>query len=197
MAGLDDGDHVCAEVYLLMLHEPYEEERHPVPINATIVHAATLLHPSVPQPDGGRMYRCLTEFPDRSPGCVMPLSTLTHELNGGRLWGAVGDWERVTDAVVALARADRCDAMPLGLPQVSAALLAGGPHTTLTMHHPDGTSTEYGGTDRLERLRELEGHVRGFVARAPFWPGDDLVTPAPFAGPRPYRPYRPESHGWR
>ncbi|MFB4295024.1 hypothetical protein [Actinomadura sp. NTSP31] len=197
MAGLDNGDREFVEVYLLTLHEPYEEERHPVPINATIVHAATLLHPSVPQPDGGRMYRCLTEFPDRSPGCVVPLSTLTFELNGGRLWGAVGDWERVTNAVVALARAGQCDAMPLGLPQLSATLLANGPNTKLTMHHPNGTSTEYDGAERLVRLRDLEERVRAAAARAPFWPGEGLVPPAPFAGPRPYRPYRPDAHGWR
>jgi hypothetical protein len=54
------------DVYLLMLHEPYASSEHPVPINATIVHALTLLHPAVPQPDGSRMYRCLTEFPSRA-----------------------------------------------------------------------------------------------------------------------------------
>jgi hypothetical protein len=48
------------DVHLLALHEPYESPEHPVPINATIVHALTLLHPHLPQPDGGRMYRCLT-----------------------------------------------------------------------------------------------------------------------------------------
>jgi hypothetical protein len=52
---------------LTCTHEPYESPDHPVPINATIVHALTLLHPAVPQPDGGRMYRCLTEFPGRAP----------------------------------------------------------------------------------------------------------------------------------
>jgi hypothetical protein len=29
------------DVYLLMLHEPYASSEHPVPINATIVHALT------------------------------------------------------------------------------------------------------------------------------------------------------------
>ncbi len=43
------------DVYLRALHEPYQDQQHPVPINATIVHALTLLHPAVPQPDGGRM----------------------------------------------------------------------------------------------------------------------------------------------
>jgi hypothetical protein len=60
------------EIYLLSVHEPYESHDHPVPINATIVHVKTLLHRQVPQPDGGRMYRCLTEFPGRSDGCIVP-----------------------------------------------------------------------------------------------------------------------------
>src|SRR6266480_6135867 len=104
------------DVYLLALHEPYESPEHPVPINATIVHALTLLHPAVPQPVGGLMYRCLTEFPVRTPGCLVPLSTLTFELDGGRGWGLIGDWESVVESVVRLTRAKQCDAMPLGLP---------------------------------------------------------------------------------
>ena len=91
------------DVYLLMQHEPYASSEHPVPIDATIVHALTLLHPAVPQPDGGRMYRCLTEFPSTTPGCLVPLSTLTFELDGGLLWPEIADWKRVVDAVVRLA----------------------------------------------------------------------------------------------
>jgi hypothetical protein len=98
------------DVYLLMLHEPYASSEHPVPINATIVHALTLLHPAVPQPDGSRMYRCLTEFPSRTPGCLVPLSTLTFELDGGLLWPEIADWKCVVDAVVRLARDKACDA---------------------------------------------------------------------------------------
>lgn len=111
---VDDGEArlivMVQDVYLLMLHEPYESPGHPVPINAMIVHAQTLLHPSVPQPDGGRMYRCLTEFPSRTPGCLVPLSTLTFELDGGRLWPQVADWEAVQAAVVSLGRTNGCDA---------------------------------------------------------------------------------------
>lgn len=110
-----------------MLHEPYASSEHLVPINATIVHALTLLHPAVPQPDGGRMYRCLTEFPSRSPGCLVPLSTLTFELHGGLLWPDIADWKRVVDAVVHLARDRACDAMPLGLPSVGRACAPGSP----------------------------------------------------------------------
>jgi hypothetical protein len=50
------------------------------------------------------MYRCLTEFPSRTPGCVVPLSTLTFELDGGRLWPQVADWEAVVAAIVNLTR---------------------------------------------------------------------------------------------
>jgi len=90
------------EVCLLTVHEPYESHDHPVPINATIVHAKTLLHPQVLQPDGGRMYRCLTEFPGRSTGCIVPVSTLTAELSRrAKLLGLMWDldntplWRRV------------------------------------------------------------------------------------------------------
>jgi hypothetical protein len=32
--------------------------QHRLPINATIVHASTLLNTTVPKPDGGKTYRC-------------------------------------------------------------------------------------------------------------------------------------------
>lgn len=99
--------------------------------------AGLLLHPAVPQPAGGRTYRCLTEFPGRTPGSVVQLSTLTSELDGGALWHQIGDWERVLEAVVKVARTGRCDAVPLGLPDVAAALLAGGQQTVHELHHPD------------------------------------------------------------
>ena len=73
------------DVYLLVQHEPYASSEHPVPIDATIVHAMTLLHPAVPQPDGGRIYRCLTEFAISPARLLVPLSTLTFELDGGLL----------------------------------------------------------------------------------------------------------------
>ena len=47
---------------------------------AVIVHARTFLHPALPQPDAGRVYRCLTQFPGRVPGCLVPLSDLDYEL---------------------------------------------------------------------------------------------------------------------
>ncbi|MET7997892.1 hypothetical protein ABZU76_44115 [Amycolatopsis sp. NPDC005232] len=75
---------------LLALHEPNQSQQGQM-INATVVHAKTLLHPRVPQPDDGRMYRCLTEAPGRVAGSLVPLCTLTFELAGGQLWPQVAD----------------------------------------------------------------------------------------------------------
>lgn len=177
------------DVYLLALHEPYESPQHPVAINATIVHAMTLLHQMVPQPDGGRMYRCLTEFPGRTSGDVVPLSTLTFELDGGRLWSQVADWERVVDAVVRLSRINGCDAMPLGLSSLAAALLGGGPNTVLELRDLDGSRSQAGPAERREQVDEMRGHVQRFAAEGPFWPGDDLVVPPREPRALPYRPY--------
>ncbi|WP_236808239.1 hypothetical protein [Amycolatopsis albispora] len=177
------------DVYLLTLPEPYQSPRHPVPINATIVHALTLLHPMVPQPDGGRMFRCLTEFPGRTPGCLVPLSTLTYELDGGMLWHRIGDWERVVEAVVHVARNRECDAMPMGLPQLTAVLIGGGPSTVHELHHPDGSRSQAGSADRQQHLDELTGHIRRLVAEGPFWPGDNLVAPPREPWTMTYKPY--------
>ncbi|GAA2225365.1 hypothetical protein GCM10010413_19970 [Promicromonospora sukumoe] len=178
------------DVYLLALHEPYQSAAHPVPINATIVHARTLLHPAVPQPDGGRMYRCLTEFPGRVEGGLVPLSTLTFELDGGRLWYEVADWEAVVEAVVKLSHSGECDAMPLGLPQPVGALLANGPRVQLDVYSRNGPAT-LGPADRERELNVLTAHVREFLLDGLFWPGDDLVEPPRRPRKMPYRPMRP------
>jgi hypothetical protein len=177
------------DVYLLTVHEPYESHDHPVPINATIVHAKTLLHPQVPQPDGGRMYRCLTEFPGRSTGCIVPASTLTAELDGGLFWPLVADWERVVEAVIHLSRSRSCDAMPLGLPMDMAASLSSGPNTSLTVHYPDRREI-LGAEERQAFLRQLEHSLRGAVSQRPFWPGNDLLEPPSEPKVMPYKLYR-------
>jgi len=178
------------DVYLLAAHEPYVEARHPVPINFTIVAAASLRHPHVLQPDGGMIYRCLTEFPNRHVGEIVPLSTITFELAGGDLWPQVADFEAGIEDVVALARAGGCDAVPLGLPQVAAVLLNNGPQTVITLHRPDGGTEQVGPAHRQAELDKLTAQVRAYAEQAPFWPGDHLV-PAPRHVPLPYRPYRP------
>jgi hypothetical protein len=178
------------DVYLLALHEPYESPDHPVPINATIVHALTLLHPAVPQPDGGRMYRCLTEFPGRAPGCLVPISTLTYELDGGGLWPQVADWEQVVETLIFLSRAGEFDSMPLGLPKLASSLLAMGPTTTTTIYYVGGGSTA-SGRERQAQINELAAYVRNNVAQAPFNPGANLVPPPSSPPTMPYKPYDP------
>lgn len=178
------------DVYLLGLHEPYESSKHPVPINATIVHARTLLHPALPQPDGARMYRCLTEFPERSEGCVVPLSTLTYELDGGQLWPEIGDWGAIIQGIVRLAQTKNCDAMPLGLPEPTAALLAMGPTSTVQVLSRDGRRSLLGARERERCLDELASYVGNVVAERPFWPGDNLVEVPEQPSAMPYRPYR-------
>lgn len=155
------------------------------------MHASTLLNSSVPQPDGGRIYRCLTEFPGRTPGCLVPLSTLTFELDGGRLWDQVADWERVVEAVVQLTRNHGCDAMPIGLPELTTVLLGGGPTTVHEVYYPDGQRGRVGPVERQHHLDELAGYLHQYAAQGPFWAGDDLVPP-PFDPPlMPYKPYQP------
>lgn len=178
------------DVYLLALHEPYQQPGHAYPINATIVHAKTLLHVAIAQPDGGLMYRCLTEFPNRRAGSVVPLSTLTYELDGGKLWSQIGDWEQVVACVVHLSRTQQCDAMPLGLPEVAAALLSSGPTTTLHLSLPGGRRSEIGSAERQAQLEEITGYVRRFAHEGAFWPGDDLTAAPDQPAVLPYHPYR-------
>lgn len=179
-------------VFLLALHEPYTSEQHPVPINATIVHAKTLLHQAVPQPDGGRMYRCLTEFPGRTERSLVPMSTLSFELNGGALWPQVADWERVVDAVVRVARAGACDAMPLGLPGEQAAILGNGPGVPVTLFYTDGTQRVCDPAERQQHLDALRVHLDQFIAQGPFWPGANLVAPPDQPAVMPYQPFNLE-----
>lgn len=53
-------------------------------------------------------------------------ATLTHGLDSGRLWPQIADWQAVVVAIVRLSRTRACDAIPLGLPPMAAALLGGG-----------------------------------------------------------------------
>lgn len=175
------------DVYFLVLHEPYETAEHPRPINATVVHALTLLHKGIPQPDGGLMYRCLTEFPSRTPGCLVPLSTLSFELDGGGLWPRIADWPEVVNAVVRLARSRQCDAMHLGLPELATVLLSQGPKTTVDAYTRIGHLV-VGSAERQQHLDALTEQVRAAVAQGPFWPGDDLVAVPKVPPTMPYKP---------
>ena len=170
------------DVYLLTMHEPYDEPGAPAPVNGVIVHALTLLHPDLPQPDAGRIYRCLTEFPGRAPGCLVPLSTLNYELDNGRLWPQIADdWKAVVRALVALTRTpDRCESMPLAFPKIEAALLATGPFAPV----PPGL----GIPERDELLAMLTEDLPA-PGRSPLWPGDNLVSPPRDPPTMPYLPH--------
>jgi hypothetical protein len=115
---------------------------------------------------------------------------LTFELNGGQWWHKIGDWEGVSEAVAHLARTKGCDAMPVGLPQVAAVLLAGGPNTDHTLYHPDGSRSWVGGAERAEQLLELTHRVHANAPQRAFWPGDNLVAPPKRPRQMPYKPYR-------
>ncbi|MFD0507828.1 hypothetical protein ACFQ0G_43830 [Streptomyces chiangmaiensis] len=53
----------------------------------------------------------------------MPLSTLTHELDGGARWPEIGEWEAVTEDLLQLIRDRDCDALNLCLPDIARALV--------------------------------------------------------------------------
>jgi hypothetical protein len=109
------------------------------------------------------MYRCLTEFPSRTPGCLVPLSTLTFELDGGLLWR---------------------------LPPVPAASLADGPYTEVNVYRPDGSSSTISTRERQQYINELAGYIANLTASGPFWPGDNLIEPSTDPLVMPYKPYR-------
>jgi hypothetical protein len=170
------------DVYFLTMHDPYDEPGAPAPVNGVIVHALTLLHPDLPQPDAGRIYRCLTEFPDRTPGCLVPLSTLNYELDDGRLWPQIAaDWKAVIRALIALTRTPgRCESMPLAFPAIEAALLATGPFAPV----PPGL----GIPERDELLAMLAEDLPG-RGQPELWPGDNLVAPPKDPVILPYLPH--------
>jgi hypothetical protein len=164
------------DVYLLFAHEPYYPSPATREINTTVVAASSLLHPQVRQPDGARIHDLLTQ--GRRPGEIIPLSTLTHELGGGADWPAVGDWERVTTDLVRLVHLGTCDALSLGLPEITRALLCTGPHGHVRAY--DAVADEfidYGPAARAAALAEVGVFLAGLVAEQDLWPGDGLRAP--------------------
>ncbi|GGJ56517.1 hypothetical protein [Streptomyces brasiliensis] len=163
------------DVYLLFAHEPY----YPAAvqeINTTVVAAASLLHPHLRQPDGARIHDRLVR--GRRPGEIVPLSTLTHELDGGARWPEVGDWEAVTEDLLQLVRDHGCDALSLGLPGIARALVCAGPRSEVRAVDPTtGKHQAYGPADRIEVLVEAGKHLAWAEAGSPLWPGDGLLPP--------------------
>jgi hypothetical protein len=181
---------VVTDVYFLTLHVPYDEPGAPGPVNALVVHAATLLHPALPQPDAGRIYRCLTEAPGRTPGCLVPLSVLTWELDCGSLWDQVGDWPAVTAALAELSRAgDLFDSKPLVLNEVSCGLLSTPPGQDIHVITEEGV-TVVGDHHRASLHAALTATLPEATGDTPLWPGDGLIPPPEDPLVMPYRPCR-------
>jgi hypothetical protein len=177
------------DVYFLTVHGPCENPGGRAPVNGVIVHALTLLHPELPQPDAGRMYRCLTEFPGRKPGCLVPLSTLDYELDGGRLWPQVADWEAVTGALISLTKTPgRCDSIPLALRPSDTTLLATGPYAHIPVITEEGM-TAIGTSDRRQLLYMLTLALPESSGRPSLWPGDNLIPPPEHPATMPYQPH--------
>ncbi|MFF7889277.1 hypothetical protein ACH40F_51835 [Streptomyces sp. NPDC020794] len=177
MTQLEPGHAVrTAGVYLLFAHEPYYPGPGAQEINTTLVAAATLLHPRVRQPDGAQIHDRLTQ--GRQPGEIIPLATLTHELNGGADWPTVGDWESVTTDLLQLVREGECDALSLGLPEIARALICTGPHSHVRAY--DAAADQfiaYGPTERAAVLAEVDMFFACLVAEQALWPGDGLLPP--------------------
>ncbi|MDQ1041848.1 hypothetical protein [Streptomyces sp. V4I2] len=167
-----------SDVYFLFAHEPYYPGPGTQEINTTVVAAASLLHQQVRQPDGARIHDLLTQ--GRQPGQIIPLATLTHELNGGADWPAIGDWERVTTDLVQLVQTQMCDALSLGLPDIARALICTGPgpdNQLQAINPAAGELIVYGPDDRAEVLAEVDLFLTALVAEQPLWPGEGLLPP--------------------
>jgi hypothetical protein len=185
------------DVYLLLVHEP---RPHPVlaggQANVVIVHALTLLRSDLPQPDAARVYRCLTEFPGRIPGCVVPLSTLAYELDNGRLWPRVADWKAVSEAVVSLAFTPgqgQCRSLPLHVDYPYHALLAGGPYAVIR-HDVASDSCDLDGqilgtSHRHGLLNLIADRVADWSPRAEVWAGGETILPPADPAVMPYQPH--------
>ncbi|GGJ59110.1 hypothetical protein GCM10010121_082230 [Streptomyces brasiliensis] len=108
----------------------------------------------------------------------MPLSTLTHELDGGARWPEVGDWEAVTEDLLHIVRDHDCDALSLGLPNIARALVCAGPRSEVRAVDPStGKHKAYGPADRIEVLVQVGGQLAWAEAGRPLWPGDGTLPP--------------------
>ncbi|WP_246113600.1 hypothetical protein [Streptomyces montanus] len=172
----DGPEQPTRQVYLLFSHEAYYPAA-AKEINTSLVAAASLLHPRVRQPDGARIYDRLTR--GRRQGEIVPLSTLTHELDGGARWPAVGDWEAVTADLLQLIQDRECDALSLGLPDIARALVCVGPHSEVRAYDPAaGRYKTYGPADRIEVLVAVGKQLACAEAGCALWPGNGLLVPS-------------------
>ncbi|PWI05142.1 hypothetical protein DIZ27_41085 [Streptomyces sp. NWU339] len=171
----DGSEQPTREVYLLFAHEAYYPAA-AQEINTSLVAAASLLHPHVRQPDGARIYDRLTR--GRRQGEIVPLSTLTHELDGGARWPEVGDWAAVTADLLQLIQDRECDGLSLGLPDIARALVCSGPRSEVRVYDPAAERYQvYGPADRIEVLVEVGRQLAWAEAGCALWPGDGLLVP--------------------
>ncbi|OQR63409.1 hypothetical protein B6E66_13785 [Streptomyces maremycinicus] len=170
----DSSEQHTGKVYLLFAHEAYYPDA-AREINTSLVAAVSLLHPCVRQPDGARIYDRLIS--GRQAGEIVPLSTLTYELDGGARWPQVGDWEEVTANLLQLIRNRQCDALGLGLPDIARALLCAGPRTEVRVCDPAADRYQtYGPAERIKVLAEVGRHLARAQAGRALWPGDGLLV---------------------
>ena len=157
------------DVYLLFLNRPPDD----VPADdggATVVPAASLYHPELPQPDAQRLFDRVTRHPARHPGALVFLSDLTAELaSEGSSWTQVGiDYETVTDRLVALHRRGEVRALRLAqLSELAVTFLASGPHARIYVTAPDGGPPELLDPVIFQvRREELRAMIRTDLERA-------------------------------
>ena len=157
------------DVYLLFLNRPPDD----VPADdggATVVPAASLHHPELPQPDAQRLFDRVTRHPARHPGALVFLSDLTAELASvGSSWSQVGiDYEAVTDRLVALHRGGEVWALRLAqLSDLAVTLLASGPDTKIYVAAPEGGPPELFDLSIFQaRREELRAMIRTDLERA-------------------------------
>jgi hypothetical protein len=133
------------------------------------VEAAVLVH-------GVQIHDRLTHA--RQPREIVPLATLTHELNGGSDWPAVGDWEAVTTDLVRVVRERECDALRIGMSAIARALICTGPHGQVRAFDASAeASITYGPAARGAILAKVDRFLTCLVAVHDLWPGDGLLPP--------------------
>lgn len=184
------------DVYLLAGCEPYKNDRYVAPINTIVVHASMLLHAAVPQPDGSNIYRCLTAFPGRAPGEVVPLSTITAELAGGAHWPRIGDWNRVVEVLARLLETGQCRGIACSLTGDSQQIILHAPTVSHHFEWSDGRPDTFTGPeDRRALLVEIEETIQSTIENGhSFIPDRDLSQPGPYPPVDVYAPVLPDGY---
>lgn len=141
---------------------------------------AGALGTSLPAPPRGAPARRRPDprppHPGSAPGEIIPLATLTHELDGSAQWPYVGDWEQVTTDLVRLVRTEECDALSVGLPEIARALICTGSNTHVaTLCAAASQTLTYGPKERETVLAEIDTYLACLVAEQALWPGDGLL----------------------